>query len=73
MSKTIQNTYTKTGLAIGRTYTRQKIRIALGKIYPSSNVLQAFSELENNGTLTLASKNPMCQNLDQFTLTNKLL
>jgi len=73
MSNARQSHYAKTGLVIGRTYTRQKIRIALGKIYPASSVLQEFLGLEKDGTLTRASKNPMSHNLDMFTINKELL
>lgn len=60
--------YQQTGLIVGRTYTRQKIRIALCKILDTTKVLVGFNYLEHHCFIEQANKNPMCENLDTFTI-----
>lgn len=60
--------YNEIGLKVGGTYTRQKIRIALCKIYRPSAILEIMETLDKKQYTQVAQKSPMCDNLDTITI-----
>lgn len=74
MSKTeYKSLYQQTGLSVGKAYSRQKIRIALCKIYDTSVVLQWFAHFERLGFIELTTPNPLSANQDFLTIKRDFL
>lgn len=71
--KEFKSFFQKTGLVVDRTYTRQKIRIAMCKIWPSHTVKEKFAALWGFGYIEFANKNALSENLDTFTIKKDFL
>lgn len=65
--------YKEIGLVVGRAYSRQKIRIALCKIYPTDYIQKKMIELQSSGHIELTNQNGLHNNYDFLTIKKDFL
>lgn len=65
--------FQQTGLSVGKAYSRQKIRIAMCKVYASTVVLDWFAHFERLGYIELTTPNPLSANQDFLTIKRDFL
>lgn len=64
----MDNLYTKTRLKVGASYTQQKIRIAICKIWHVKYCLEIFEELKQENYIELSMRNGLHDNFDYYTI-----